>query len=151
MKARVRVGVLIVKKNKLLLIRHVNPSTGQEFWVTPGGGMKSVDDSIFHCAKRETFEECGLKIKLSEKIKFIRQWYDKENNRLQLEIFLFAKSFKGKLTMDNLLGQGADEEWIKELKFLSKEDMEELSIFPESLKKYEKLLKKCKNGAIYIE
>lgn len=151
MKARVRVGVLIIKESKILLIRHVNPSTGQEFWVTPGGGMKNIDDSIFHCAKRETFEEAGLKIKLSKKIKFIRQWYDKENNRLQVEIFLLAKSFKGKLTMDNLLGQGADEDWIKELKFLSKKDMEKLSIFPESLKKYEKLLKKCKNGAIYIE
>lgn len=151
MKSRIRVGVIISKKNKLLLIKHVNPSTGEEFWVTPGGGVKKSDKSIFECAKRETFEESGLKIKLSKKIKFIRQWYDEENNRLQLEIFLLAKSFKGNLTMDNLVGQGADEDWIKELKFLSKKDMQLLNIFPVNLKNYEKLLKKCKKGAIYLD
>lgn len=151
MKARVRVGVLIFEKDKILMVRHVNPVTAQEFWVSPGGGMKETDGTIFDCAKRETFEECGLKVKLDKKVKFIREWYDVEKNRLQLELFLLAKSYKGTLSMENLKGAGADEEWIKELKFLDKKEMKNLNIFPEFLKEPKKIKKAIKNGAIYIK
>lgn len=151
MKARIRVGALIFEKRKLLLIKHVNPANGEEFWVTPGGGMKKEDKTIYSCAKREVFEECGLEIKLFKNIKFIREWYDEEKEKIQLELFLLAKSYKGKLSLENLKGLGADEEWIKELKFLSEKEMENLKVFPEFLKKPKKLLKKMKNGAIYIK
>lgn len=151
MKARVRVGVLLFEDEKLLLIKHVNPISGFEFWVTPGGGMKKEDKNIFECGKRETFEECGIRVSLCKDIKFVREWYDSEKEKLQLELFLLADDFSGTLTMENLKGSGADENWIKELKFLSKKEMKDLEVFPSFLKNPKKLLKKMKNGAIYIE
>lgn len=151
MKSRIRVGVLIFKKNKLLMVKHVNPLSGEEFWVSPGGGMKNTDKDIFACGIRESLEECGIEVKVSKKTRFIRTWYEEEKNRLQLEIFLLAKSYKGELSMENLAGKGADEAWIKELKFLSKKEMNSLNIFPKCLKNSKKLLKKCKNGAIYLD
>lgn len=151
MRARVRVGVLIFKKNKLLLIRHVNPLTNEEFWLTPGGGLKKEDKNIFKCAKREVLEECGLNVKLSKKIKYLRQWYDEENKRVQLEIFLVAKKYSGDITLTNLKGLGADEHWIKEIKFLGKKETKSLSVYPSSVKNPNRLLKKMKNGAIYLD
>lgn len=151
MKARVRVGVLIFKGKKVLLVKHVNPINGEEFWVTPGGGVKKEDKNIFACGMRETYEETGLHVKLSKKIKFVREWYDTENEKIQLELFLLAKEYSGKMTIDNIKGCGADEEWIKELKFLGEKEMKNLNIFPSFLKNPKELLKKMKKGAIYLE
>ena len=151
MKARVRVGVLIFKRKKILLVKHVNPISGEEFWVTPGGGVKKEDKNIFVCGMRETYEETGLYVKLSKKIKFVREWYDTENEKIQLELFLLAKEYSGEMTIDNIKGCGADEEWIKELKFLGEKEMKNLNIFPSFLKNPNELLKKMKKGAIYLE
>lgn len=151
MKARVRVGVLIFKKNKILLIKHINPINGEEFWITPGGGMKVEDKNIYSCGKRETFEECGLKIKLDEKVKYVKEWFNENTGKLELELFLLAKRYKGKITLENLKGLGADENWIKDVKFLDEKDMKSLNIFPSFLKNPKELLKKMEKGAIYIK
>lgn len=151
MRARVRVGVLIFKDNKILMVKHVNPITKEEFWVTPGGGVKREDKNIFECGKRETYEETGLKVKLSKKISFVREWYDNDRERLQLEIFIKAKVYKGKLSIENLIGAGADEDWIKELKFLDKKEMKGLNIFPEFLKEPKKIMKFGNKGINYID
>jgi 8-oxo-dGTP pyrophosphatase MutT (NUDIX family) len=45
--------------DRVLLVRFVNPETGEEFWTTPGGGVdpdETTDDAI----RRELREETGL-------------------------------------------------------------------------------------------
>ena len=71
MKNRIRSAAIIIDKNKVLLVKHVNPVTKEEFWVPPGGGIESHDENIFECAKRETHEETGLTIEV-EKIIYLR-------------------------------------------------------------------------------
>jgi 8-oxo-dGTP pyrophosphatase MutT (NUDIX family) len=45
--------------DRLLLVRMVEPSSGEEWWVTPGGGVDPGEDSE-HALRRELREETGL-------------------------------------------------------------------------------------------
>ena len=59
MKHRVRAAVIILKDEKLLMVKHINPESGDAWWIPPGGGLEAQDDSIINCAIREVFEETG--------------------------------------------------------------------------------------------
>lgn len=58
----VRQGVralLLDPEDRVLLVRFVNPETGEEFWATPGGGLdpgEVLEDGL----RRELREETGL-------------------------------------------------------------------------------------------
>ena len=65
------VGVIILKNNKILLgKRHSDPEKadcelhGEGTWTMPGGKLHFQED-IKECAKREVFEETGIKINIS--------------------------------------------------------------------------------------
>ena len=133
MNHRVRSAAIIVNNNKILLVKHVHPETGYTWWVPPGGGVKEIDDSIFDCAKRETFEETNLRIEVS-RLLYIREFYDKENQKLNVEFFVLADNFEGEINLRNIKGSGPDEHFIKEVKWLSKEELKNLIVFPEILK-----------------
>jgi 8-oxo-dGTP pyrophosphatase MutT (NUDIX family) len=45
--------------NRVLLVRFVNPETGEHFWITPGGGIEP-DESLENAIRRELREETGL-------------------------------------------------------------------------------------------
>ena len=130
---RVRVAAIIIEDNKVLLVKHVHPVTGFEFWVPPGGGLESIDRDIFDCAARETWEETGYKIKAND-ILFIREFVDVENNNYNLEIFLKGKIENGELTIKNIYGNGPDEHFIKDARWLGREEVKGLEVFPEVLK-----------------
>jgi len=58
----VGVGVLLIRDNKLLLVkRKYNPDAG--FWSIPGGHLELGERTI-HAAEREGFEETGFKVKV---------------------------------------------------------------------------------------
>ncbi len=132
MKSRISVGVLIFKDNKILLIKHVHPKTKFTWWVPPGGGVKGTE-SIFETAQREVFEEARITAKL-DKIAYIRQfiYYAQEENNII--IYLTAKETKGKETIKNIKGKGTDENYIKELRYFSREEISKETAFPEILK-----------------
>jgi ADP-ribose pyrophosphatase YjhB (NUDIX family) len=119
--------------NKILLVKHVHPETKYEWWVPPGGGVEEIDDSLFDCAKREAFEETNLAIEVS-KIVYIREFLDKENQKLNIEFFVLADNYQGEIGLENIQGNGSDEQYIKEVKWLSKADLQNITVFPEVLK-----------------
>ncbi|HEV3479182.1 MAG TPA: NUDIX domain-containing protein [Gaiellaceae bacterium] len=52
-------ALMLDPDDRVLLVRFVNPDTGEEFWTTPGGGVdagETVEDAIL----RELREETGL-------------------------------------------------------------------------------------------
>jgi len=130
---RIRAAAIIVNNNKVLLVKHVHPETGYTWYVPPGGGVKEIDSSIFDCAKRETFEETNLKIEVS-RLLYIREFYDKENEKLNIELFVLADAFEGEIDLKNIKGSGPDENFIKEAKWFSKEELADLIVFPEIIK-----------------
>ena len=57
----VGVAVIVIKDNKILLGKRKN-SHGSGTWQFPGGHLE-FNESIKDCARRELFEETGIKIK----------------------------------------------------------------------------------------
>jgi 8-oxo-dGTP diphosphatase len=60
-KPHVVVAVFIIKDGKVLLGKRIN-AIGHGTWGPPGGKLE-FGEEVYDCAKRETFEETGLKIK----------------------------------------------------------------------------------------
>ena len=53
----------IVRDNSILLIRHLSRSTGNRYWVVPGGGIEAGETEIA-CVEREMREETALDVRV---------------------------------------------------------------------------------------
>jgi 8-oxo-dGTP diphosphatase len=62
---RVRIAIVIMHKNKLLLVKHRKGD--REYWLLPGGGLEE-NETVEACAVREIMEETGLNISLGKLI-----------------------------------------------------------------------------------
>ncbi len=133
MKHRIRAAALIIKDDSILLVQHVHPDTGEVWWVPPGGGVETADSSVFDCARRETFEETGLDVKL-QRIVYIREFVDEENKAHNLELFISSTSYSGDLTIRHIQGSGPDEHYIKDVQWVHKDMMQKMVIYPEIIK-----------------
>jgi len=129
---RIRASAIVVKDNRLLLVKHQHPVTGFEWWVPPGGRLED-GETIYECAKLETYEETGLTVELGEII-YLREFIDLENARHNLEIFILASAFEGEPAITHLIPEDLDAAYIKEVRFLSQQEMKGLTVFPEILK-----------------
>lgn len=54
---------LIIRDHHVLLIKHLEHSTGKSYWVIPGGGLEG-DESEEQCIIREMKEETNLDVKV---------------------------------------------------------------------------------------
>jgi 8-oxo-dGTP pyrophosphatase MutT (NUDIX family) len=52
-------GLVLDRDDRVLLVRMVEPRTGEEWWVTPGGGI-DPDEEPASALRRELHEETGL-------------------------------------------------------------------------------------------
>ncbi len=128
---RSRAASLVVQGNRLLLVKFVLPHTGDICWAPPGGGLEG-DESIFDCARREGFEEAGISVEL-DRVVYLRQFIDKGFGIHNFEVFILCRSFSGELTIENNVGQ-PDAMDVLEARFLSRQDMEGLTVYPELLR-----------------
>lgn len=74
---KIGVGVILQKDKKILLGKRIS-SHGSGSWSFPGGHLE-FGESIEDCAKRETVEEVGIKIKNIKKIYFTNDFFEKED------------------------------------------------------------------------
>jgi len=61
MRHRISAGVLTLRDNEILLVRHLRPGV-HDFWAGPGGGVEG-EEELHAAAEREAFEETGLRVK----------------------------------------------------------------------------------------
>ena len=132
MQHRIRAAAIIVRDNKLLLVMHRHPRTGVEWWVPPGGGIEDREN-IYDCARREVHEETGLTVELGQ-ILYLREFVDLEQTWHMLEVFILATSFQGELTTANINPLAPEAAYIREVRFLSQDEMQGLTVYPEILK-----------------
>jgi 8-oxo-dGTP diphosphatase len=132
MKSRIRIGILLFKDDRLLLIRHVSPDNGYEWWVCPGGGIKD-NESIFDAAVREAKEECNLSIKPGKPV-YVRQYISDEFKQNNLDVYLTGDIISGEETIANLKEIGSnDSRYIKEYRYFSEDEIKSINLFPKIL------------------
>lgn len=133
MKHRIRAAALVVRDDRILLVKHVYPDTGESIWVPPGGGLEDEDDSIFACAVREVLEETGLTVTVS-RIAYVREYWEAEKETMHLELFLQAESSTGSITLEHLPPGQPDSDMIVESRFVSREELSSLTVYPAELR-----------------
>lgn len=114
-KTRIRVAVLIVKDEKVLLVRH--HKMGASYWLLPGGGLE-YGESIEECAKRELQEETGLEVSVGDLI-YLSESIPPDLHRHVVNVYLEGKIEGGTLQVgqdDVLVGV----EWapVSQLEYL---------------------------------
>lgn len=62
-KIRLRVGVILMKEGRILLVKHERDD--QQYWLLPGGGVE-YGESLEQAARRELMEEASLQVSLGE-------------------------------------------------------------------------------------
>jgi len=132
LEVRVRAAVILIEDEKILLVKHVDPSSGEEWWIPPGGGLLPQERSIVDCAVREAFEETGLKVTVGRLI-YLREFVEEAQAVHHIELFFLAQGFDGALTMEHIKGKGPDEDFIRELRWLGHEEMHGRAVYPEHL------------------
>jgi 8-oxo-dGTP diphosphatase len=132
MKHRVRAAVIILKDEKLLMVKHVNPESGDAWWIPPGGGLEDQDNSIHDCAIREVFEETGLQVTVGKMV-YLREFIETVPRIHHIELFFLAEDFSGDLTIENIKGNGPDEDWIQQLAWFGQDEIQAIKVYPELL------------------
>jgi len=92
MPIRVRVGTVIVRDGRILLVNHRR--MGRSYWVLPGGAL-NAGESFAACAAREVREETGLEV-LVDGLLYVGEAYSKDGARHTVDlIFLGHLSAEG--------------------------------------------------------
>ena len=68
---RIRAQCIVVRGNKILMVRH-NHQNGQSWWCLPGGGVEPGETPA-QAALRELHEECGLHGTIVRKTAYLLQ------------------------------------------------------------------------------
>ena len=126
MRYGISAATLIVQDRRVLLVNH--RAVGQyEFWLPPGGRLEGTE-SIFDCARRESFEETGLSVVL-DRILYIQEFA--EPGYHFCKFFTLCSTFTGALTLDHRV---PDEEFLVAARFFAQRDLIGLDVRPEILK-----------------
>lgn len=91
---KVGIGIIVIKGNKVLLGRRKG-SHGSGSWSFPGGHLE-FNESLEDCAKREVFEETGIKIKNIRQATFTNDIF-REEGKHYITLFLVAEYDSGEV------------------------------------------------------
>ena len=129
---RVRVAGILIENNKILLIEH--KKNDKKYWLIPGGGV-DWGESTAEALIREYKEETNLDI-IVTKFLFLSETIapDKEKHVINL-YFKVKKDENSKAEM--ILG---DETNLNDLRFVSKEEIETIKIYPNIKEQIKQLL-----------
>lgn len=85
MQRRLAVRAVIIKDNKLLLVKlkpyDITKHTGPDFWCTIGGGLDE-NESLIPALKREVYEETGIHAEVG-RLLFVQQFVFQEKENLE--------------------------------------------------------------------
>jgi 8-oxo-dGTP diphosphatase len=136
---RIRVAVILVKEDKILLVKH--SKYGREYWLLPGGGLE-YGETIETCAKRELKEETNLEIELGELV-LVNESIPPDKHRHVLNLCYWARFIGGELKV------GKDGVLIDAM-FIPINKLPDLMIFPNLKKEIIEILEHRYQGEISI-
>jgi len=96
MQYRISAGALVMRDNRLLLLRHFKPER-YDFWAPPGGGVEG-NETLEAAAEREAFEETALKV-TARRLAYINEiWSPKERT---IKFWFLADYVSGDIDLGN--------------------------------------------------
>ena len=98
--------VAVINKNKFLLLKR-NKTAGfaPDTWGFPGGGSDPGEDPE-ECARRETYEETGLKVRNLKFVKMIT------GSKGKFVYFFVSSDYEGEVDMEKVKDEHQDFVWI---------------------------------------
>ena len=122
-----RVVVYDQPNKKILLVKN----KGTNFWYAPGGGWEHEKENILQCAEREVVEEVGLKTNI-KRLLYAQEFHATEDT-IFFEIFWLAVPKEGTEIDESHMDLDPNGQ-VETAKWFSKEDVQELKVFPKRLK-----------------
>ena len=123
---RIAAGALVVRSDKVLLVRHHKPGA-YDFWVAPGGGAEDAED-LHSALRREVLEESGLLVE-PERIAYIEDLSTPTVR--ECKIWFYARMIGGELSSNSA---EAARERITDAQFLSRAEFDGRTVFPPVLR-----------------
>lgn len=123
MRYGISAAALVIHEQKVLLVHHFERGRF-DFWVPPGGSLEGTE-SIFDCARRETFEETNLTVEL-EKIAYIQEFAEADYHFCKF--FMVCRGFTGAISLQNRVAQ---EDFLIEARFFSRKEIARIDARPE--------------------
>lgn len=122
MRPRIRVAGILIENDKILLIQH--SKNDKKYWLIPGGG-NDWGESTKEAVIREYKEETNIDIKV-DKFLFFSETISPDKSRHVLNLFY---SVHRENKNDEVIKLG-DEAVLSDLKFFKKNELENLTIYP---------------------
>ena len=126
MKHRISAGVLALRNDQILLVRHFR--AGQhDFWCGPGGGVEGSEE-LFEAAEREAFEEAGIRVR-ARAMAYIDELVD-DWGRI-VKFWFLADYVSGEIDVS---ANPAEGESISEAGWFKRDALPQGHVFPEVLR-----------------
>ncbi|MHA7870193.1 MAG: NUDIX domain-containing protein [Salipiger thiooxidans] len=123
---RISAGALVVDQGRLLLLRHFHKGE-YDFWAPPGGGVEGGEE-LEETARRETFEETGLRIE-TQQLAYIDELIDGSGR--MVKFWFTARLLSGSMA----LSRNPDpRESTSDAGWFAREDLPEAHVFPAVLR-----------------
>ncbi len=130
MKQGVRTSVLIVDADRLLLVREVDPRTGDEYWIPPGGGLEEPDSTLFAGAQREVFEEAGLLVEIGRLI-YLREFWDSIRDTRWLELYFLSDGHESRQPGSQ---RDVPNDLQRTTRWFNQDELRDVLVYPEILR-----------------
>jgi 8-oxo-dGTP diphosphatase len=123
---RVGVGAVVIKEDKVLLVRRgVIPN--KNLWAIPGGGLE-LGETLQEGAAREILEETGVTIRTKEPIYTFDFIERDDDNRIHFHYVIVD------FAADYISGEAVGADDVKEARWLSNEDLQHLNVSQNTLR-----------------
>jgi ADP-ribose pyrophosphatase YjhB (NUDIX family) len=136
---RIRVAGILIKDNKILLVRH--EKNKKSYWLLPGGGVE-YGETLSEALVREFQEEVGLKIEIKNLV-LIHDSIPMDKHRHGLNIYYWVTSadIKVETKPDSIL---------KESQFFSLTDFKNIILFPDVRSELLQIINSMPLSSIYL-
>lgn len=130
-KIRVRANGILQQEGALLLIQIKSPVINELVWMPPGGGLQ-FGESMVACLKREFREETGLEIKVGS-LSFVNELVEPPFHAV--ECYFKVEQTGGDLKVGHDPELDEDEQLIKDLQWVSFNELSNINVIPDQLGK----------------
>ena len=131
MDLRIRVGSIILREDKILLIAH--KKNGEIYWLIPGGGV-DFGESLEEALKRELREELNIEIKAGKPCMLFDS-IEPNGSRHIVNIYFLSEHIGGEFKL------GTDDR-LHDYKYFSSHELSQIKIYPPINSELSKMFKK---------